>query len=102
MQNVRHLLIDNCWLGWWCGKSYLQCLELCRRQIKHVGSHSRVVSFNTICIVRIFVFRDTLQCKSCGFGVHVYSRFTYRGSVGHGTRYKYWVKSLWKILKKKL
>ena len=55
MQYVRHLLIDNCWLGWWCGKSDLQCLELSRRQIKHVGSHSRVVSFNTIFIVNTVV-----------------------------------------------
>ena len=76
MQYVRHLLIDNCWLGWWCGKSDLQCLELSRRQIKHVGSHSRVVSFNTIIIVRKFSFIYIVQGKSFGFKVHVYSRFT--------------------------
>ena len=88
MQYVRHLLIDNCWLGWWCGKSDLQCLELSRRQIKHVGSHSRVVSFNTIVIVRKFCVKDTVQCKRFGFGVHIYSTCTGKGSMGHGTRYK--------------
>ena len=94
MQYVRHLLIDNCWLGWWCGKSDLQCLELSRRQIKHVGSHSRVVSFNTIFIVRQFCVIDTVQSKSFGFGDACLQCMYRLGSVGYGTRFKYGVKKL--------
>ena len=51
MQYVRHLLGTNCCQGWWHGKSDLQCLELSRRYIRHMGSHSRVVFLKTILIV---------------------------------------------------
>ena len=40
---------------------------------------------------QISILNDVLeiQCINAGFRVYVYSRFTVKGSMGHGTRYKY-------------
>ena len=38
MKYLRLLLIANCWQGWSCEKSNLQCLELSHRYIRPMGS----------------------------------------------------------------
>ena len=43
MQCVGHLLVAYCWLGWWLRESDLQGLELSRRYVIHMGSHSGMV-----------------------------------------------------------
>ena len=70
MQCVRHLLVANCWLGWWLRESELQGLELSRRYIRNMGSHSRVVFLNTILIVISIYARDTGYINSVNFIVY--------------------------------
>ena len=53
MQCVRHLLVANCWLGWLLSKSDLQGLEISRRLVIHLSSHSGMVFVDITLMLKI-------------------------------------------------